>query len=418
MAQRKAWSDSSIPVTQATCFFEEQELKSPQILGKILYKDIIFDKQLGDGYSSKVYLGSYKGEQLVIKKYKSAATLDKSSRVMQQKKQDEIDKRFSAECKYLAVCSPSKCILYLDKSFPVHPSEYIIRLVDYCQRSDDSPGVLLIEYAENGDLESYQSKNPLTFEQKMIIANDVAIGLLILLQLSLVHRDIKAANILLTKQLRAKICDLEFARSRYTDLDEEIGIAGSPCNLAPEYYEHSSFSVIDGLPAADVFSFGTLLMDLFVDPNDALFKAYEDIYGHCGFRLNDEIEPKNKVTLIEEIIKKSPLLVPDSFRDDLRRTMQSCLVEDPSERATIKIVQANLRKIIDRLNQPQEQVIPSVPAEEKVSPSVVGFQDTLQESSRRGLITQTIFASPKNMDTSNPPDPHEDILNLMGCSLM
>src|SRR6185437_10611515 len=97
----------------------------------------------------------------------------------------------------------------LKASFPSH---YIVSPVGYCQH----PPAIVMEYVEKGALDIILTResNPfacflheeplLTFNQLMVIANDIALGLLKLLEVNLVHRDIKTANILITKNKRAK----------------------------------------------------------------------------------------------------------------------------------------------------------------------------------------------------------------------
>jgi serine/threonine protein kinase len=73
---------------------------------------------------------------------------------------------------------------------------------------------------------------------------------------SIIHRDIKSANILLDSQLRARICDVGLAREADSDATMTGGV-GTPGYVDPEYHDTLEFTT-----ASDVFSFGVVLVEL------------------------------------------------------------------------------------------------------------------------------------------------------------
>lgn len=392
MALRQELNDigHSTAVIQTQFAAKHKPDSARELPGVIDYCDIIFEKALGEGAASTTHLGTYKGEQVVIKKYRYE---DLSPPAISR-----MNKQFLQEWNTLTA------------SF----SEHTVRPVGYCQKSLSNPGVILMEYVENGSLEDYLAKYTITFSQAIDIVNDVALGILKLLDVNLVHRDIKTANILLTKELRAKICDFDVSRSKDLTSIEEAGWAGSAFNLAPEYYSYSKFYMKkDGLPAADVFSFGMVLMDIFVNHQDTVFKEYENLYGTNGitYRLNERSEPAYKIELLHKMINTTDFsIIPECWRDEVKNIIKLCIEENPQKRATMQAVQARLQNILNQLKQPQDQLV-----KEKANLSVTELQDKMPPEIIQALVTQSLVAT-KNIKNKTEKYTHhkkKDRCNFM-----
>lgn len=111
---------------------------------------------------------------------------------------------------------------------------------------------------EEGDLAKRIRKGHLGDKDDVNEANaiikDIFQGLLYLESMSIVHRDIKAANILLSKG-KAKIGDFGFATHCKREF-KDVSI-GSPAYMAPE----GLISNVYG-PKTDVWAFGMLLFEM------------------------------------------------------------------------------------------------------------------------------------------------------------
>ncbi|CAL4900857.1 unnamed protein product [Urochloa decumbens] len=127
---------------------------------------------------------------------------------------------------------------------------------------------LVYDYMPNGALEDFihymdkqPSRPPLTWAQRRSIILDVARGLEYLhcgVKPAIYHRDIKATNILLDGEMRARVADFGLARrSREGQSHLTTRVAGTHGYLAPEYALYGQLT-----EKSDVYSFGVLLLEV------------------------------------------------------------------------------------------------------------------------------------------------------------
>ncbi|XP_073280171.1 cold-responsive protein kinase 1-like isoform X1 [Primulina huaijiensis] len=141
----------------------------------------------------------------------------------------------------------------------------LVKLYGCCVEGDER--ILVYEYLENNSLAhtllgGYSRKNiHFSWEARAKICIGVARGLAFLheeVTPRIVHRDIKASNILLDKDLTPKISDFGLARLIPTNATHiSTRVAGTRGYLAPEYAVRGQVT-----RRSDVYSYGVLLMEI------------------------------------------------------------------------------------------------------------------------------------------------------------
>lgn len=176
----------------------------------------------------------------------------------------------------------------------------------------DGPRVwIAMEFAQGGSVLSLMkaSKDGCIEEKYVaVIVREVLIGLSYLHKVPVIHRDMKAANVLVTATGKVMICDFGVSALLATTSSKRNTLTGTPYWMAPE--------VVQTVPAydtkADIWSLGIMI--------------YEMIKGTPPHSNLDKFQ-------VMELIPrtKPPRLTEFEGGKDLREFMSCCLKESPVE---------------------------------------------------------------------------------------
>lgn len=231
----------------------------------------------------------------------------------------------------------------------------VVNLLGYCVHGIEK--LLVYEYVSNESLDKLLFKSnkraELDWNRRFDIIRGIARGLLYLHEDShncIIHRDIKASNVLLDDKWVPKIADFGMARLFPEDQTHvNTRVAGTNGYMAPEYVMQGQLSV-----KADVFSFGVVVLELISGQKNSAFclNGEEHSLLDCAYKL---YKRNRSLELVD------PALASSANTDQVAMCIQLgllCTQGDPQLRPTMGRVVVMLSKKPGSLEEPTRPGVP------------------------------------------------------------
>uniref|UniRef100_A0A2R8ZQA3 Protein kinase domain-containing protein n=1 Tax=Pan paniscus TaxID=9597 RepID=A0A2R8ZQA3_PANPA len=207
-----------------------------------------------------------------------------------------------------------------------------ITVLSQCDSPYDTKVWIIMEYPDGGSTLDLLEPGPLDETQIITILREILKGLDSLHSEKKIHRDVKAANVLLSEHCEVKLVDFGMAGQLTDTQTKRNTFVGTPFWIAPEVITQSAYD-----SKADIWSLG------------------EPPYS--------KLHPMKVLFLIP---KNNPPTLEENYSKPLKEFVEACLNKEPSFRPTAKELLKHkfilrdakktsyLTELIDRAKQSQE----------------------------------------------------------------
>ncbi|KAK1394843.1 serine/threonine-protein kinase STY46 [Heracleum sosnowskyi] len=191
-------------------------------------QDLIFDRKVASGSYGDLYRGTYCSQEVAIKVLKAECVTA------------EMQREFAQE-------------VYIMRKVR---HKNVVQFIGACTKPPNLS--IVTEYMSGGSVYDYLHKQKGTFKLPSIlkVAIDISKGMNYLHHNNIIHRDLKAANLLMDENEVVKVADFGVARVR-----AQSGVmtaeTGTYRWMAPEVIEHKPYD-----HKADIYSFGVVVWEL------------------------------------------------------------------------------------------------------------------------------------------------------------
>ena len=277
-----------------------RQTKESQLEQLEIVPDRVEAKPFAKGGEGEIFMGEYQGEMVVLKKISLVGVT--------RKKRDKMMKDFATE---LAIMVKLR-------------SPRIIQVFGVVTTDTTFLG-LVMEYCAGGSLRAAldDESGKVTVDLQHVWGLDVALGMAYLYSQGVEHRDLKSANVLLTRERRAKVADFglskcEDLRTQLTQPSQGRDAKGTSAYMAPELLKDNVFS-----EKSDVYSFAMVMWEIW------------DRGVPWGGLRTEQI-------ITQVLVERTRPKIPEMPRD-LRDLMVRAWAHDATERPTFEELAAKLK---------------------------------------------------------------------------
>jgi len=259
---------------------------------------------------------------------------------------------------------------------------------------------LAMEYCGGGSVLDIMKAMDITLteEQICVIMKETLKGLYYLHQERLIHRDVKAGNILLNHKGQCKLADFGVSTNLEHTQDQAKTVIGTPYWMAPEVLKGNTYDA-----KADIWSLGITSIEM-----------AKGRVPHC------EKAPLQALFVIPK--SPPPTLPPEEdWNDDFRDFIALCCTMEPEKRPTaaqllkhkwivsakgLRVTQALVEKSLPIMEELRKQKVQAQMNQDEMEPDATGSNPTQEEEDNQGT-----FISPQNAIVKSNGNHNNDYQN-------
>ncbi|GFS93612.1 hypothetical protein NPIL_702271 [Nephila pilipes] len=204
---------------------------------------------------------------------------------------------------------------FVHKEIEIHSTLHHQNIVKLYNTFEDEDYIyLVLELCEEGSLEDYMKRQDHPFSESIAcsIFKQIIDGVMYLHDKFVIHRDLSLKNILLTKNMQAKIADFGLSTNLSEPDEVKYTVVGTPNFMSPEVVRKSPHGL-----KLDCWSLGCILYALLVGKPPFDHKAYKDV--------------------LDNVLKKE-VKYPKHISFEAKELLDALLMKDHSKRICINAV--------------------------------------------------------------------------------